>query len=222
MKIREKKGFLSIDFLFSVVFLLMITANFFSVYEGRYRVARETGRDLHGRMTSNKLAGPINNVYTSDGALSVEMEFSENIFGENYWLGFNREETEVFTTFDNDMSNNPATGASVFDDFVVGMENGISPGKVEVFWEDNIFSLEEETEDIIEDLEEGEVHEDLSDKFNESEKTLPLSESLEVREVNGREWKLEDIGNDYTYLIEEIGETLEVSWYDPKVRVEER
>lgn len=223
MKTIKKKGFLSIDFLFSIVFLLMIMSSFFSVYQSRYALATEMSEDLQGKMMSNKLAGPVNEVYSTGGALSVEeLDFPENIFGENYWIGFDREQKEVFIAFDNSLDNNAVTGASVFEDIVVGLENKMRPGTLTIYWEDNIFLLTQNVSDVIDKLKNNKVHSDLENKFENNEKTLDLSGNVDVREIEKEKWVLEDIGNDYTYVIENIRDGLEISWKSPKVRVDKK
>jgi len=172
---------------------------------------------------SNKLAGPVNEVYSTGGALSVEeLDFPENIFGENYWIGFDREQKEVFIAFDNSLDNNAVTGASVFEDIVVGLENKMRPGTLTIYWEDNIFLLTQNVSDVIDKLKNNKVHSDLENKFENNEKTLDLSGNVDVREIEKEKWVLEDIGNDYTYVIENIRDGLEISWKSPKVRVDKK
>gem|GEM_PF-3001272 len=201
----------------------MIMSSFFSVYQSRYALATEMSEDLQGKMMSNKLAGPVNEVYSTGGALSVEeLDFPENIFGENYWIGFDREQKEVFIAFDNSLDNNAVTGASVFEDIVVGLENKMRPGTLTIYWEDNIFLLTQNVSDVIDKLKNNKVHSDLENKFENNEKTLDLSGNVDVREIEKEKWVLEDIGNDYTYVIENIRDGLEISWKSPKVRVDKK
>ena len=198
-------------------------SSFFSVYQSRYALATEMSEDLQGKMMSNKLAGPVNEVYSTGGALSVEeLDFPENIFGENYWIGFDREQKEVFIAFDNSLDNNAVTGASVFEDIVVGLENKMRPGTLTIYWEDNIFLLTQNVSDVIDKLKNNKVHSDLENKFENNEKTLDLSGNVDVREIEKEKWVLEDIGNDYTYVIENIRDGLEISWKSPKVRVDKK
>ncbi len=85
---KEDKGFFSIDALFAVTLLLIVTASFLNVYQGREASAEAMGSGLEAKMIGEKLASAINAVYSNGPNFSVNVELSENIGSHTYSISF--------------------------------------------------------------------------------------------------------------------------------------
>ncbi len=86
--VKGSKGFFSIDALFAVTMLLMVTASFLNVYQGRKASAEAVGSGLEARMIGEKLASSIDAVYANGPNFSLKIELPENIGSYPYSISF--------------------------------------------------------------------------------------------------------------------------------------
>ena len=94
MGLRER-GFFSIDALFAVTLLLMISSSFLHVYEGRKEAAELMGDRLEAKVVGEKLAMAINTVYTKGSNFEVDVDLPQKIGSHYYKVEFDNTSRQV-------------------------------------------------------------------------------------------------------------------------------
>jgi len=95
MKRNENSGFFSIDALFALMLLLLISASFLNVYEGRKKSAELIGASLEAKMIGDKLASAINTVYANGPNFSLNINLPEKIGNYSYRIFFDNNTRQI-------------------------------------------------------------------------------------------------------------------------------
>ena len=122
MGLRER-GFFSIDAMFAVTLLLIISASFLNIYVGRNQAAELMGARLEARIIGEKLAAAINTVYANGSNFELCVDLPSKIESYFYQISFDNTTRQILV-------ENSAWGAvSVVvvcknvENFVLGQEN---------------------------------------------------------------------------------------------------
>ncbi len=131
----DNRGFFSIDALFAVTLLLMVSASFLNLYEGRKQAADLMGARLGAKMIGEELAAAINTVYANGSSFELRVDLPENIGGFSYRVTFDNTVRQISV-------ENSAWGAVYVGvvcknvkNFVLGREN--LENTLRVHWVDN-------------------------------------------------------------------------------------
>ena len=131
----DNRGFFSIDALFAVTLLLMVSASFLNLYEGRKQAADLMGARLGAKMIGEELAAVINTVYANGSSFELRVDLPENIGGFSYRVTFDNTVRQISV-------ENSAWGAVYVGvvcknvkNFVLGREN--LENTLRVHWVDN-------------------------------------------------------------------------------------
>ena len=122
MGLRER-GFFSIDAMFAVTLLLIISASFLNIYAGRNQAAELMSARLEARIIGEKLAAAINTVYSNGSDFELCVNLPSKIESYLYQISFDNTTRQILV-------ENSAWGAvSVVvvcknvENFVLGQEN---------------------------------------------------------------------------------------------------
>ena len=122
MELRER-GFFSIDAMFAVTLLLIISASFLNIYAGRNQAAELMSARLEARIIGEKLAAAINTVYANGSNFELCVDLPSKIESYFYQISFDNTTRQILV-------ENSAWGAvSVVvvcknvENFVLGQEN---------------------------------------------------------------------------------------------------
>ncbi len=94
MGLRER-GFFSIDALFAVTLLIMISSSFLHVYEGRKEAAELMGARLEAQIVGEKLAAAINTVYANGANFELDIDLPLKIGSYFYKIEFDNTTRQV-------------------------------------------------------------------------------------------------------------------------------
>ncbi len=134
MGLRER-GFFSIDALFAVTLLLMVSTSFLHVYDGRKEAAELTGARLEARIVCEKLAAAINTVYANGSNFELDVDLPSKIGSYFYQVKFDNTARQVLV----ENSAWGTVGAGVVcknvDNFVLEREN--LENTIRVYWVEN-------------------------------------------------------------------------------------
>jgi len=138
MGLRER-GFFSIDALFAVTLLLIISSSFLHVYEGRRGTAELMSARLEAKVAGEKLAAAINTVYANGSNFEVDVDLPQKIGGYFYKIEFDNNARQVVV----ENSAWGSVGARVVcknvSDFVLEREN--LGNTIRVCWVGNIVTV---------------------------------------------------------------------------------
>ncbi len=81
---------LNLDFIISVLFLLMITGSVISIAEGRLTTAQETAESAEARLLSEKIANAIEVSYSGGEGHEIRIEMPSDIRGSHYKVKVNQ------------------------------------------------------------------------------------------------------------------------------------
>ncbi len=84
----HERGFFSIDALFAVTLLLIISSSFLHVYEGRKESAELMGARLESQIVGEKLAAAINTVYANGPNFELDIDLPPKIGSYFYKIEF--------------------------------------------------------------------------------------------------------------------------------------
>lgn len=84
----RERGFFSIDALFAVTLLLLISSSFLHVYEGRGGAAELMGARLEAKIVGEKLAAAINTVYANGANFELDIDLPLKIGSYFYRIEF--------------------------------------------------------------------------------------------------------------------------------------
>ena len=131
----DNRGFFSIDALFAVTLLLMVSASFLNIYEGRKQAAELMGARLEAKMIGEELAATINTVYANGLNFELRVNLPSKIGSYFYQISFDNTARQISV-------ENSAWGAvSVgvvcknVENFVLGRGN--LETTIRVYWVDN-------------------------------------------------------------------------------------
>jgi hypothetical protein len=131
----DNRGFFSIDALFAVTLLLIVSASFLNLYEGRKVGAELMGARLEAKMVGEKLAAAINTVYTNGSGFELRVDLPENIGSHLYQITFNNAARQI--SIENSAWGDVRAGVvcSNVQNFVLGHEN--LENSIRVYWDGN-------------------------------------------------------------------------------------
>jgi hypothetical protein len=134
MRIRER-GFFSIDALFAVTLLLMISASFLNIYEGRNQAAELMGARLEAKIVGEKLAAAINTVYANGSDFELRIALPLKIGSYYYRIKFDNTTRQVWV--ENSAWGTVSAGVVCknVENFVLGLLN--LENIIRVYWVDN-------------------------------------------------------------------------------------
>ncbi|TEU15623.1 MAG: hypothetical protein E3I12_00065 [Hadesarchaea archaeon] len=135
MGLRER-GFFSIDALFAVMLLLMISSSFLHVYEGRRGAAELMSARLEAKIVGEKLAAVINTVYTNGSNFEIDVDLPQKIGSYFYNIEFDNTTRQVVV--ENSAWGTVGVGVVCKNvwDFVLEREN--LENTIRVHWVENI------------------------------------------------------------------------------------
>lgn len=131
----KNRGFFSVDALFAVTLLLIISTSFLNLYEGRKAEAELMGARLEAKMIGEKFAAAINTVYANGLSFELYVDLPENIGSYLYQITFDN------TTRQISVENSAWGAASVVvacknvQNFVLGSDN--LENTIRVYWMGN-------------------------------------------------------------------------------------
>lgn len=131
----ENKGFFSIDALFAVTLLLIISTSFLNLYEGRKAAANSMGGRLEAKMVGEKLAAAINIVYANGSNFELYVDLSDNIVSHFYQITFDNDTRQISVENSAWGAVNVGVVCKNVEDFVLGSEN--LENTIRVYWVEN-------------------------------------------------------------------------------------
>ncbi|MBA7604352.1 hypothetical protein ES703_11472 [subsurface metagenome] len=135
MGLRER-GFFSIDALFAVTLLLMVSSSFLHVYEGRRGAAELMSARLEAKIVGEKLAAAINTVYANGSNFEIDVDLPQKIGSYFYNIEFDNTARRVVV--ENSAWGTVGVGVVCKNvwDFVLEREN--LENTIRVHWVENI------------------------------------------------------------------------------------
>ncbi len=129
----DSRGFFSIDAMFALTLLIVISSSFLNVYEGRKLVANQMILSLEGKSVGERLATALNTVYANRENFEVYVELPENIEGYSYTVTFDNVSRRILV-------ENSVWGALIstvtftdIENFTLGPEN--YENDIRVYWD---------------------------------------------------------------------------------------
>lgn len=132
MGLREQ-GFFSVDAVFAVTLVIMITALFTNAYMGREQAAKSLGAGLEARAVGEKLAASINTVYANGPKFELRVDLPPRIGGYGYSISFDNSTRSIVV--ENQQSFGTARVAVACKNLVVQIGDLSKPARV--YWSDN-------------------------------------------------------------------------------------
>lgn len=138
MGLRER-GFFSIDALFAVTLLLMVSSSFLHVYEGRRGAAELMSARLEAKIVGEKLAAAINTVYANGSNFEIDVDLPQKIGSHFYKIEFDNTARQVVV--ENSAWGTVGVGVVCKNvwDFVLDREN--LENTIRVHWVENIVMI---------------------------------------------------------------------------------
>lgn len=131
----DNRGFFSIDAMFAVTLVLIISTSFLNLYEGRKASAELMGARLEAKMVGETLAAAINTVYANGSDFELRVDLPENVVSYGYQITFDNTTRQILV----ENSAWGSTGARIVcknvQNFVLGPEN--LENTIRVYWADN-------------------------------------------------------------------------------------
>ena len=91
----DRRGFFSIDALFAVTLLLMVTGVLINLYQGRNQVVAWISAADESKMASEKLAAAINTVYATGQDSELYIDLPATIDNHTYTLSFDSTHRQI-------------------------------------------------------------------------------------------------------------------------------
>lgn len=91
----DNRGFFSIDALFALALILVISASFLNLYEGRKAEGELVGARLEARVVGEKLAAIINTVYANGPNFELRVDLPENFGNYSYRITFDNATRQI-------------------------------------------------------------------------------------------------------------------------------
>lgn len=131
----DARGFFSIDALFAVTLLLMISASLLNVYEGRKQAADLMSARLGAKLVGEKLAAAINTVYANGPDFELRVDLPENMGSYFYQITFDNTVRQI--SVENSAWGAVSVGVICKNvvNFVLSSEN--LENTIRVYWAEN-------------------------------------------------------------------------------------
>ena len=91
----DRRGFFSIDALFAVTLLLMVTGVLINLYQGRNQVVAWSSAADESKMACEKLAAAINTVYATGQDSELYINLPATIDNQTYTLSFDSTHRQI-------------------------------------------------------------------------------------------------------------------------------
>ena len=88
--IKDQLASLNLDFLVSMLFLLIITSSIISIAEGRLTTVEKTEQSVDTRLISEKVAHAIEVVYSSGEGHEIKIKMPSRLKGSDYLVKVNQ------------------------------------------------------------------------------------------------------------------------------------
>jgi hypothetical protein len=132
---HEKRGFFSVDALFALTLLLIITASFMNVYEGRRGAAERIDERLEAKIIGEKIAAALNTTYTAGANFELSIDLPENIGGHTYQITFDNADLQISVISPRLGTIRVGNACKNVANFVLGPEN--LGNNIQVYWVGN-------------------------------------------------------------------------------------
>lgn len=131
----DARGFFSIDAMFAVTLVLIISTSFLNLYEGRKAGAELMGARLEVKMVGETLAAAINTVYANGSDFELYIDLPENVGSYHYQITFDNTTRQI--SVENSAWGAVSVGVASknIENFVLNPENLEST--IRVYWADN-------------------------------------------------------------------------------------
>lgn len=88
--ISDQGGSFSIDFIFSVMILLIVICGVFVIAEERLGTAKQASQSIQMRVLSDKIANALDESYSGGEGQEVKLEMPSSINGDDYTVKINQ------------------------------------------------------------------------------------------------------------------------------------
>jgi hypothetical protein len=129
----NRRGFFSIDALFAVTLLLMVTGVLINLYQGRDQVVAWSSAADESKMACEKLAAAINSVYATGQDSELYIDLPATIDNHDYTLAFDSAHRQIIANMSEYGIAEGTSGASVTCKNVL-IENLNFSKKIWVHW----------------------------------------------------------------------------------------
>lgn len=131
----ERKGFFSIDALFALTLLLVITTSIMALSEVRRKSAEVIETKLEAEIIADRLVAAINSVYANGPNFSLNIKLPENIGPHSYRILSDNSVGLLTVEIANGETVTINVACKKFQNFVLEREN--LSKKIQIFWEDS-------------------------------------------------------------------------------------
>lgn len=132
---RDIRGFFSIDAMFALTLILIISTSFLNLYEGRKAGVELSGARLEARLVGEGLAAAINTVYANGSNFELYLGLPENIGGYSYRIAFDSFTRQISVENSAWGATNVGVIPKNVQDFV--LESGDLDDSILVYWDDD-------------------------------------------------------------------------------------
>lgn len=143
MSYLHNRGFFSIDALFAVTLLLMVSASFLNIYEGRNQEADLVGVRLEAKIVCEELAAAINSVYTNGPVFDLTINLPSTIRSSRYIIRVGNDQRVVTAeNLEVGVTQNMARAAIIcmnIENVELNFDNLSKP--IKVYWENDQVKL---------------------------------------------------------------------------------
>lgn len=131
----ERRGFFSIDAFFALTLLLMISASFMNIYEGRKRSTGLMDDRLEAKIIGEELASAINTTYAGGTGFELCVNLPENIGSHSYRIILDNTKRQIFVENSEWGVVRVGIACKNVENFVLGPEN--LKRAIRVYWKEN-------------------------------------------------------------------------------------
>jgi len=136
----DKKGFFSVDALFAVMLLLLVSTSFLHIYEGRKAGVELTTAKLEAKMVGEKLAAALNTVYANGSYFELRVSLPENVGSCRYQISFENSTRQISVENSAWETIVVTVGFENIRNFTLGWED--LQDEIRLYWVDNQMRVE--------------------------------------------------------------------------------
>jgi len=93
--ISDRRGFFSIDALFAIMLLMLVSTSFLNIYTGQKAGAELMTAKLEARMVGEEFAATMNSVYANGSYFSLSVNLPENLGSYHYSISFDNSTRQI-------------------------------------------------------------------------------------------------------------------------------
>jgi len=136
----NERGFFSVDALFALTLLLLVSTSFLNIYNGQKTGTELMAAKLEAKMIGEKLAATINSVYAGGSYFELRVSLYDNVGRYHYRISFDNSTRQI--TVDNSVWGSIAVtiGLENIKNFTLNWEN--LQETIRVYWVDNQIRVE--------------------------------------------------------------------------------